>query len=331
MGIDSNVQSSRREDRVLHQPVFLQEILTQLVQPNALYVDGTLGDGGHAKALLSASDEKSRLIGIDLDTEGQERARQELFSFGDRVQFVHSTFANIAEVVEQAGWGNVTGILFDLGMSTHHLQTERGFSFKNSGSLDMRFDSTGKIALPDPTLTALKRVARKNPAYTAKDLINTLHEDELAEIIELYGEERFGEKIAAEIIAERRNGDIENVAQLVQVIVRAYPASQRHGRIHVATRTFQALRIAVNREYETLEIGIKQALSVLKEKGRLAIISFHSGEDRIVKQLFKKAATTGKFTLLTKHPIKPTVQEVRANAWSRSAKLRIIEKTANIK
>ena len=326
MVLDLNTQSTRREDRLLHQPIFLQEILAQLVQPKARYVDGTLGDGGHAKALLSASDEQSRLIGIDLDTEGHVRAKQELSSFGERVQVVHNTFANIDEVVKQASWESVTGILFDLGMSTHHLQAERGFSFKNQGSLDMRFDPTGTIALPEPTAGYLKRIFRKIPNYSAKDLLNNLHEDELADLIGKYGEEVFAGRIAGGIVLERRNGDIDSVPQLTQIILRAYPGAKRHGRIHIATKTFQALRIAVNREYETLQIAIKKSLAILAEGGKLAIISFHSGEDRIVKQMFRETSQDENFTLLTKHPIKPTFQEVRSNLWSRSAKLRIIEK-----
>lgn len=326
MGLDLKTQSPRREDRLLHQPIFLQEILSHLVQPTARYVDGTLGDGGHAKALLAASDSNSKLIGIDLDTEGQARAKQELVQFEDRVQVAHNTFANIDEVINGAGWENVTGILFDLGMSTHHLQAERGFSFKNQGALDMRFDPTGTIALPEPTAIYLKRIARKIPNYSAKDLLNNLHEDELADLIAGYGEEAFAERIAAGIVLERRNGDIDSVPQLTQIILRAYPGSKRHGRIHIATKTFQALRIAVNREYETLQIAIKKSLEILADDGRLAIISFHSGEDRIVKQMFRKAAESENFTLLTKHPIKPTFQEVRSNAWSRSAKLRVIQK-----
>ncbi|MDO8512044.1 MAG: 16S rRNA (cytosine(1402)-N(4))-methyltransferase [bacterium] len=327
MALDLNTQSLGRTDRILHQPIFLQEILKSLVQPKARYVDGTLGDGGHAKALLTASDESSKLIGIDLDTEGQVRAKKELVAFGDRVLFAHNTFANVDEVVKQVGWGFATGILFDLGMSTHHLQAERGFSFKNQGALDMQFDPTGTIALPEPTAIYLKRIARKIPAYTAKDLLNNLHEDELAELIQSYGEEAFSERIAAGIVQERRNGDIDSVPQLVQIVLRAYPGGKRHGRIHIATKTFQALRIAVNREYETLQIAIKKSLAILADGGRLAIISFHSGEDRIVKQVFRQAAQSENFTLLTKHPIKPTFQEVRANAWSRSAKLRILEKS----
>lgn len=329
MVLDLNTQSPRRTDRVLHQPIFLQEILAQLVRPKARYVDGTLGDGGHAKALLATSDSDSKLIGIDLDTEGHARAAQELSPFGDRVQIAHNTFANIDEVVKAAGWESATGILFDLGMSTHHLQAERGFSFKNEGALDMRFDPTGTIALPEPTAIYLKRIARKIPAYTAKDLLNNLHEDELTELLQTYGEEVYAERIAAGIVAQRRNGNIDSVPQLTQIILRAYPGGKKHGRIHIATKTFQALRIAVNREYETLEIAIKKSLTILAEGGRLAIISFHSGEDRIVKQLFRKAAQGENFSLLTKHPIKPTYQEMQANAWSRSAKLRIIEKTNN--
>ena len=320
------VSSSERTTRKLHVPVFLQEVLQYLAQPNARLIDGTLGDAGHAKELLSKSGDESELLGLDMDTEGLERAKKELEVFGNRARVMHESFANIGSAVEKANFHAPTGILFDLGMSTHHLQAERGFSFKNSGSLDMRFDPTGSLNLPSPSLISLQRIARKNPAYTAADLLNLLHEDEIAEIIMQFGEERFAERIAEEVVAERRRGDFSTVTQLIPVIVRAYPAGARHGKIHVATRTFQALRIAVNREYETLEQGIKQALKLLAPKGRLAIISFHSGEDRIVKQSFKRAEQTGEYVLHTKHPIKPKFLEIKSNNWSRSAKLRVIEK-----
>lgn len=320
------MDSSERITRGLHVPVFLKEVLQYLVQPNARLIDGTLGDAGHAKELLFGSGTGSELLGLDMDTEGLERAKKELEVFGDRVKVLHESFANIGSVTEKANFHAPTGILFDLGMSTHHLQAERGFSFKNSGSLDMRFDPTGSLSLPEPTLVSLQRIARKIPAYNAADLLNLLHEDEIAEIIMQFGEERFAERIAAEVVKERRRGDFSTVTQLIPVIVRAYPAGARHGKIHVATKTFQALRIAVNREYETLEQGIRQALKLLAPKGRLAIISFHSGEDRIVKQSFKRAAQTGKYVLHTKHPIKPSFSEVKENKWSRSAKLRVIEK-----
>jgi len=317
---------SERTARKLHIPVFLEEVLQYLAQPNARLIDGTLGDAGHAKELLSKSGAESELLGLDMDTEGLERAQKELEVFGNRAKVLHESFANIGSAAEKAGFHAPTGILFDLGMSTHHLQAERGFSFKNSGSLDMRFDPTGSLNLPNPSLVSLQRIARKHLAYSAADLLNLLHEDEIAEIIMQFGEERFAERIAEEVVAERRRGDFSTVTQLIPVIVKAYPAGARHGKIHVATKTFQALRIAVNREYETLEQGIKQALKILAPKGRLAIISFHSGEDRIVKQSFKKAAQTANYVLHTKHPIKPKFSEVRANNWSRSAKLRVIEK-----
>lgn len=317
----------RRENREQHVPVLLNEVLGYLVKPVATYVDGTLGDGGHAKSLLEASDEKSCLVGIDLDTEGLERARVSLAGYGSRVQIFHNTFANIVEVVKESGKENVMGILFDLGMSTHHLQVNRGFSFKNEGELDMRFDPTGQTILPDPKMPFLKKLARENSSFKARDLLNKLHKEELSEVFRVYGEEIFADRIAAEVVKTRRSGDFENVSEFVRVVVDAYPVSKRHGRTHVATKCFQALRIAVNREYETLEIAIKGALSVLSVGGRLAIISFHSGEDRIVKNMFRDISkSNNEYKILTKHPIKPLFEEVTKNAWSRSAKLRVIEK-----
>lgn len=317
--------NQKRGNRELHVPVFLQEILGNLSGPDAKIIDGTLGDGGHSKALLRASGPNTSLLGLDLDTEAVERAGKELEEFGSQARIVNDTFAHIEEVVNREKFFAPTGILFDLGMSTHHLQVERGFSFQNTGVLDMRFNGKGNISLPQPEKASLRKLAQRFNSFTAAQVVNQLRKDELSELIQEYGEERFAERIAEAIVSRRRDQPIENVQDLVQIIVSAYPASARHGRIHVATRTFQALRIAVNREYETLRQGIEQALRVLTKGGRLAVISFHSGEDRIVKQMFK-AVSSEEYSLLTKHPLKPTYAEVQENSWSRSAKLRIIER-----
>lgn len=324
--MDSVAQVMTRTERKIHIPVFLPDITGFLAREDAQIIDGTLGDGGHAKELLEKSGASAKLLGLDLDQEGLQRASSALDKFGDRVTFIHDTFANIAEIALKESFNEPTGILFDLGMSTWHLQAERGFSFKNSGLLDMRFDGSGSVELPSPELVSLKRLARKNPFYNAADILNELHEEELAELISTYGEDRFAERIAGQIVSQRRDKPFESVEQLVQSVVTAYPRGARHGRIHVATKTFQALRIAVNREYETLRLGIKQSLDLLRGKGRLAIISFHSGEDRIAKQMFKDASLRLPFKLLTRHAIKPGFSEIGTNPWSRSARLRVIEK-----
>jgi len=316
--------SGKRGEREKHIPVFLKEIVNFLAKERAVFIDGTLGEAGHAAELLKASPD-SRLLGLDLDPDGVKKSQNYLEPYKDRVKLVHETFAHLKEVASKEGFMNATGILFDLGMSTEHLKAERGFSFHNLGLLNMRFDSANSIALPLPELTSLRGLAENYPFYSAKDIIGLLRKEQLEEIFSLYGEERFAERIAESIVKERRGKKIETVPELVGIIVKAYPVSARHHKTHVATKVFQALRIAVNREYETLKAGIEQAFEVLGEGGKLAIISFHSGEDRIVKQMFRLASKDS-FSLLTKHPIKPTFEETKENPWSRSAKLRVIAK-----
>ncbi len=316
----------RRGKREQHVPVFLDEILSFLARPGVILVDGTLGDGGHSKAILDASGPNARILALDLDSESIERARRNLTDYKQQVVIVKETFGHLKQAIEKENYPKPNGILFDLGMSTNHLQVERGFSFQNVGPLDMRFDATGTIALPEPEMPALKKIAARYGSYKASDILNHLYENEIADILTQFGEERFADRIAQGIVRERKNSPIENVQDLVRIIVRSYPATARHGRIHVATRTFQALRIAVNREYETLQMGIEQSLEVLAPGGRLAIISFHSGEDRIVKKAFRAISSTGEFILLNKHALKPSFAETQANAWSRSARLRVIER-----
>ncbi len=309
-----------------HVPVLIEEVVSFLARPNAVLVDGTLGDGGHARALLDVSPGESRLLGLDLDQDALAYARSRLAPCGDRVQLVHETFAHVAKVATREGLPPATGILFDLGMSTRHLGVERGFSFHNLGTLDMRFDASGTIPLPEPEHPGLRVLARRNPAYTAADVLAGLRAEELAELFRTYGGEHHALRIGAAIVRARSRAVVRTVPELVHVIVRALPPPARHGRIHAATRVFQALRIAVNREQETLREGLAGALSLLAPGGRLAVISFHSGEDRLVKQWFRDAAHTTRARLLTKHPIRPTPDEIQRNPWSRSAKLRVLER-----
>lgn len=290
-----------------------------------MLIDATLGDGGHAVALLRASGEEARLLGIDLDQESVLRAAEALTSFARQVQVVHDTFAHIREVATRRGFKEPTGVLFDLGMATRHLGVERGFSFKNLGTLDMRFDGTGTVRLPEPDQPALRRLAQRKPSYTAADILATLRGEELAAILAEYGEERYAERIAEAIVTVRRRTPVSTVPELVHLIVRALPPSARHRRIHAATKTFQALRIAVNREFESLRDGLQGAFTLLPPAGRLAIVSFHSGEDRLVKSLFREVVNGGHYRLLAKHPLRPSRAELEANPWSRSARLRVIE------
>lgn len=302
-------------------------MVSALARPAAVLIDGTLGDGGHAAALLRESGDDARLLGLDLDRAGLARAEVALAPFGQRVRLVHDTFAHIEAVARREGFSSPTGILFDLGMSTHHLGVERGFSFHNRGALDMRYDTHNVVALPEPEFPALRRLAARVPSYTAAHVLQALTGDELADLLRQYGDERHASRIAAAVVASRRRTPIVAVPALVQLIVRALPSRARHGRLHAATRTFQALRIAVNREVESLREGIRGALTLLSSGGRLAIISFHSGEDRLVKSTFRAAAASGAAVLLTKHTIRPAWQEQQENLWGRSARLRVIEIT----
>lgn len=281
-----------------HIPVLLTEVIGALAcKPGGKYIDGTLGAGGHAGAILKATAPDGKLLGLDGDAEALEIARETLRPFGERAIFVRSNFAQINEVAAVHHFVPADGVLLDLGLSSMQLANpERGFSFL-SDSLDMRMDD--------------------RTALTAFEIVNEWDEQELADLIFELGEERVSRKIARWIVANR---PIENAKNLADVIERAVG---RHGKIHPATRTFQALRIAVNHELENLDTVLPQLAEVVGQGGRVAIITFHSLEDRIVKNFFK---TNEQWRNLTKHPIKPTYQQTRENARSRSAKLRVAER-----
>lgn len=301
------------------------EVVRSLAGPETVLIDATVGDGGHAAALLAASGPTSRLLGIDLDATVLRVAQGLLAPFGERVRLVHGTFADLARIVGEEGFGHPTGILFDLGLHSAQLDAERGFSFRSSSVLDMRFDPMGVIALPEPAHPALRRLAKTRPAYTAADVLRVLPGDALAELLSRYGDERWAPRIANAIVKTRARTPIRTTGELVSVIVRALPGPARHGRLHAATKSFQALRIAVNRERESLGQGLGAALRLVARGGRIAVIAYHSGEDRIVKRRFREAAAGGDFTLITKHPITPSTEERVENSRSRSARLRILE------
>jgi 16S rRNA (cytosine1402-N4)-methyltransferase len=291
-----------------HVSVMREEVLAYL-QPSQgrRFVDGTLGGAGHAESILAAGTD-SHLLGIDLDPVALATAQARLAQFGDRVHVARGNYADMARLVARCGWQDVDGILLDLGVSSYQLDTpERGFSFQHDAPLDMRLDPDG------PT--------------TAADLVNTLDEKRLADLIFLYGEERGSRRIARFISEYRRKQPITRTLELADVVTRALGG--RHGRIHPATRTFQALRIAVNRELDGLTQVIPEALGLLAPGGRLAIISFHSLEDRIVKHAFRAAALQNDradFEILTPKPREATDDEQRSNPRSRSARLRVIER-----
>jgi 16S rRNA (cytosine1402-N4)-methyltransferase len=321
----------------LHEPVLLNEVIEWLrPEQGGTFIDCTLGLGGHAEVILNASKETS-VLGIDRDTEAIEIARERLKIFEGRFQAAEANFAELPSVTDQLGIADARGILADLGVSSLQFdRAERGFSFAQDAPLDMRMDRTG--------------------GETASDLVNQLSEEELANLIFEYGEERGSRRIARAIIRERGRQPITTTRQLADTVVRALRVPGRW-RIHPATRTFQALRIAVNRELDALEAFIPAAISLLAGGGRLAIISFHSLEDRLVKRAFlresgrcicriggnqrwpstKAGARDGEIicdrcgararvTVLTRKPMRPAQEEVERNPRSRSALLRVCEK-----
>lgn len=281
---------------VFHEPVLLKEVLGFLSpQPGKLIVDATVGTGGHAEALLAQG---AKVIGIDQDPESLALARDRLKDFGEKFQPVRGNFRKLQEILGELGITKVDGVLFDLGLSSLHLsRAERGFSFQHDGPLDMRMD-------PD------------NPV-TAADLVNGLPERELVRVLREYGEERHAERIAREIV---RNRPIRSTGELARLVARCYPPGNY--RIHPATRTFQALRIAVNDELSALREALPQAVELLSPGGVLCVIAFHSLEDRIVKRFLREEARAGRLKLLTKKPVRPSPEEVARNPRSRSARLR---------
>lgn len=309
----------KQPDDYGHQPVLLQEVLFTLdPQPAGEFIDGTLGAGGHASALLSATAPDGRLLGFDRDPEALAFAVNRLASFNDRFTPVVGSYAEMGSVAPQLGFPAVDGILLDLGLSSRQLEiAERGFSFLKEGPLDMRFDP------------------RKGD--TAADLINNLSAEELADIFRRYGEETQSRRIARLIVANR---PLRTTTDLAGLIERGVGRHGRPGR-HPATKVFQALRIAVNDELGEVERGIRAAIGLLRPGGRLAVISFHSLEDRLVKHFFRESArdcvcppeqpvcTCGAratIRLVTRKAIKATAEEIAANPRSRSARLRVVAK-----
>lgn len=295
-----------------HAPVLADEVITWL-QPRSggRYLDCTVGYGGLAERLLSRTPGDSMVIGIDQDALALEASRNRLRPFGNRVQLIQGNFRDVKQHLAQVGILNVDGAVLDLGVSTPQLsRPERGFSFSENGPLDMRMDQTGSL--------------------TAADIVNRWSESDLAWVMFHYGEERYARRIARALVAARKEAPLRTTFDLVEVIRRAIPVRARHGRIHFATRTFQAIRIAVNRELEVLEAALPQLIDVLTFGGRLCAISFHSLEDRIVKQAFRarEAGPSPDVKILTKKPQVATAQELERNPRARSAKLRVLERAA---
>lgn len=296
------------EPIVWHQPVMVREVVEAL-QPRSgqVLVDGTVGTGGHAAALLPYLLPKGRLIALDRDLAALAQARRRLVEFESQALFVPSDFRDLPKVLRQFHLAPVDGLLLDLGMSSLQLDTPtRGFSFLKQGPLDMRMDATQSL--------------------TAAEIVNTWPETELADLLWRLGEERFSRRIASCLVAARRQGRIDTTAQLIRLIVSAMPPQARHGRVHAATRTFQALRMAVNDELGALETLLKALPDLLAPQGRAAIISFHSLEDRLVKRAFQEAQRSGWGRIITKKPVVAGDAEQAGNSRARSAKLRALER-----
>ncbi len=306
----------------IHRPVLREEVVRLLdPQPDKIYVDGTVGLGGHTVALFEAAPDIT-VVGIDCDDQALNISKERLSHFGERVHLIHGNYRNIAEHLTHLGIKKVAGFLLDLGLSSLQLDTaSRGFSFQTDGPLDMRMNTSQEL--------------------TASDLVNDASEEELSDILRRYGEERFANRVARAIIAARKKGPITTTQTLTEIVCRAIPKRFHPKRIDPATRTFQALRIAVNQELENLEAGLKTGFQVLETGGVIAVISFHSLEDRIVKNFFQYKALSCtcpvdlpvcacnkqvEAEILTRKPIRPSPQEITENPRARSAKLRAARK-----
>lgn len=290
----------------MHIPVLLNEVIKNLnPQPNENFIDATVGEAGHTICLLQKTCPSGRVLGIDLDSEVLKSANEKLRAFLDRFVLVQSNFKNLENVVEEQKFKNVKGILFDLGINSHQIDDSgRGFTFRKDEPLLMNFG--------------------RDVILTAEEIVNNWSEKDLAEIIKNYGEERHALQIAKAIIKVRAEKPIKTTFDLIDAIKSAVPSSYEWGRIHPATRTFQAIRIAVNDELNSLKKGLESALKILDSGGKIAVISFHSLEDRIVKNFFRD--NKDQLTIITKKPIVPIDVEILNNPRARSAKLRVAQK-----
>ena len=305
-----------------HQPVLREEVVRLLhPQPGNVYVDGTVGLGGHTEALFEAAPDIT-VVGIDCDANALRIAKERLSRFGDRIRLIHGNYRDVTDHLSGLGIGEAAGFLLDLGLSSLQLDTaSRGFSFQQDGPLDMRMNTSQEL--------------------TASDLVNNASEEELSDILRGHGEERFANRIARAIIAAREKRAITTTQALAALVRRAIPKRYHPKRIDPATRTFQALRIAVNQELENLEAGLETGFRILEPGAVIAVISFHSLEDRIVKDFFRHKALSCtcppdlpvcvcdkqvEAEILTRKPIRPSPKEVANNPRARSAKLRAARK-----
>ena len=290
---------------IKHVPVMIKEILEHLnLSEGSCVLDCTLGLGGHSREIAKRIGSHGLLIGIDRDEDSIARAQQNLEDFSGRCAFAQKDFRDLDAALDNFGINQVDGILFDLGVSSLQLDTpERGFSIRSDGPLDMRMD--------------------RNSFISAYDLINSLSSKEISSILKNFGEERWHERIADYLVKSRVKHPIESTEELKEIILKAIPHRFQDHHIHPATRTFQAFRIAVNRELEALEIALNKAIRYLRPEGVICVISFHSLEDRIVKEKFKNFAKEQILEIITKKPLRPTEEETERNVRSRSARLRV--------
>lgn len=306
-----------------HISVLLNETVDGLlVKPDGIYVDGTLGGAGHASLICTKLSEHGKLIGIDQDSCAIKAATKRLGQFRDKVTILKSNYVYMKQLLEQQGINSVDGIILDLGVSSYQLDTkERGFSYMEDAALDMRMDTEQEM--------------------TAGDIVNSYPEEELFRIFKQYGEEKYSRSIAKNIVKERKKKRISTTFELVDIIRKSMPAKARNGKGHPAKRVFQAIRIELNHELEVLEKSLDEMIDLLNPGGRICIITFHSLEDRIVKNIFRKnqnpctcppdfpvcvCGKEPKGTVITRKPILPDKKELEQNSRSKSAKLRIFEK-----
>lgn len=320
-----NLWRVKANNNSLHTPVLLEEVIKYLnPKSNQNFIDGTIGAGGHAEKILEKTGPNGKLIGFDMNPESISQAKKRLKKYKNRVLLYQSNYSKIERVTyEQSRIHKISGILLDLGISSFQLQSKSGgFSFKISGLLDMRFGGSDQ-------------------ELTSAEIVNKWPEKKIKTILQSYGEERYSKSIAEEIVKSRKAKPILKTEELVEIIEKVYSNKPKPKRIHPATKTFQALRITVNDELNSLRRTLPQALNILSPKGRIAIISFHSLEDRIVKQFFRqeskgclcppefpvcRCAHKKQLTILTKKVVMPSLEETKQNSRARSAKLRVAEK-----
>lgn len=290
---------------MIHTAVLKKEVLEYLEpKQNENFVDCTVGEGGHAEEILGKNGPHGKVLGIDLDPQQISSSQWLQVQFKERIVLANDSYTNLSEILERKQFGKANGILLDLGMSSAQLEgTHKGFSFQVDQGLDMRYNDEANY-------------------LTAEKIVNEWSEQEIAKVLKEYGEEKFAKQIAKNIVEQRKSGRIKTTFELIEIIKNSTPSAYWRGRIHYATRTFQALRVAVNDELENIKRTLPQAISALDEGGRLVAISFHSLEDRIIKNFLTTEAKKGTIKILTKKPVMAGRDEKSKNPRARSAKLR---------